>query len=258
MHPIGIFDSGVGGLSVAQAIQKRLPKENLLYIADSRYAPYGERDEDWIIKRCKQIGEYFLACQCKAIVMACNTATAAAVKALRESITLPIIGLEPAIKPAVNLSQKGVIGVLATPRTLSSEKYRALRAQFEDQAEFIEVASTRLVSLVESGDIYSTAALDVIREALGPLLSSPIDTLVLGCTHFPFLNKPLQSLLGDGVTLLDSAAPVAAEVARRIADNPNRVNREGEIRFLSSDAEKARPIFTNLIGRPVSVEQLSF
>lgn len=216
MHaPIGVFDSGIGGLSILQALRTELPSEDFFYVADSGHAPYGERDPAHVIERSRAITHYLREQHhIKALVIACNTATAAAIHVLRqEQPDLPIIGVEPALKPAALLSQTRRIGVMATQGTLSSAKFQTLLDSLKDQAAFICQPCSGLASAIEAGDAEKIQSLSRQYTAtLGP--KDSVDTLVLGCTHYPFARDVLQDLVGPSVTLLDSGAPVARQTRR--------------------------------------------
>ncbi len=220
MHaPIGVFDSGIGGLSILQALRAELPFEDFVYVADSGHAPYGERDPAHVIARARAITRYLRdQHHIKALVIACNTATAAAIHLLRhEQPDLPIIGVEPALKPAALHSQTKRIGVMATQSTLDSEKFQALLTSLKGQAEFICQPCSGLAAAIESGDAGRVQALCTqYTSAIGKLgaETGEIDILVLGCTHYPFARDQLQSLVGGAVTLLDSGTPVARQTRR--------------------------------------------
>ena len=222
---IGVFDSGIGGLSILKALQAELPAEDFIYIADSGHAPYGERDESHVLARSRAITQHLVRQNVKAIVIACNTATAAAIEPLRaEYPALPIIGVEPALKPATQISRTRRIGVMATRRTLSSARFQALLAAQADQAEFVLQACDGLADAIE----HSTStglAIETIAccarhiRVMGPfgLNHQEIDTLVLGCTHYPFASDALRTLIGPDVTLIDTGAPVARQTRARLA-----------------------------------------
>ena len=220
-RPIGVFDSGVGGLSVLKALRTELPFEDFVYVADSGYAPYGERDEGFVIERSRTIARYLQGHDglcIKALVIACNTATAAAIHLLRQDYpALPIIGVEPALKPAVALSHTKRIGVLATRGTLGSQKFKALTASLAGQAEFICQPCDGLADAIERDDTSEIIALCAYYiRATGQfgLNSGEIDTLVLGCTHYPFASHHLQALVGPGMHLVDNGEPVARQTRR--------------------------------------------
>ena len=220
-RPIGVFDSGVGGLSVLKALRAELPSEDFVYLADSAYAPYGERDEVFILERARAITRYLLAQHhIQLLVIACNTATAAAVQRLRgEFPSLPIVGVEPAIKPAVTLSYTKHIGVMATRATLNSTKFQTLLASLADQATFICQPCDGLADAIERQDESKTIALcaDYTR-AIGSFgnQTGEVDTVVLGCTHYPFAREVLVKLLGPEIHLLDNGHPVARQTHRLI------------------------------------------
>jgi len=218
-QPIGVFDSGMGGLSILQALRAELPGEDFVYVSDSGHAPYGERDAAFVIDRSRVITQHLLANHgIKALVVACNTATAAAIHLLRhQHPQLPIIGVEPALKPAAQRSRTGRVGVMATRGTLESAKFRALLASLQDQADFVLQACDGLADAIERGDAGRTQAL--CRDyagRLGPFgtAAGQIDSLVLGCTHYPFASDRLRDLLGPGIELIDSGLPVARQTRR--------------------------------------------
>ena len=217
--PIGVFDSGVGGLSVLRALRAELPLEPFVYIADSGHAPYGERDDSHIIARSHAITRYLLEHHhIKALVVACNTATAAAIQRLRQDFPeLPIVGIEPALKPAASNSKTKHIGVLATRGTLNSEKFRALLASLQDQAHFVVQPCDGLADAIERDDAIKTEALCAyFTRAMGQFGLNPgeMDTLVLGCTHYPFAIGVLHASVGEAVVFLEGGAPVARQTRR--------------------------------------------
>lgn len=222
--PIGIFDSGIGGLSVLQALRAELPHENFIYIADSGHAPYGERDQAHVLARSRAITAHLVQHNIKGLVIACNTATAAAIDHLRaEHPDLPIIGVEPALKPAAAISKTRRIGVMATRSTLASARFKLLRDSLAAQAEFVLQPCDGLADAierdVESGDAVEIIAIcDRYTKAMGQfgLQNGEIDTLVLGCTHYPFARGPLRALLGPDVQFIDTGAPVARQTRLRL------------------------------------------
>lgn len=233
--PIGVFDSGVGGLSVLRALRAELPHERFVYVADSGHAPYGERDDTHVITRSHAVTAHLREQhQIKALVVACNTATAAAIRLLRQDhADMPIVGIEPALKPAAASSKTGVVGVMATRSTLQSEKFLALLASLQGQARFVLQACDGLVDAIEREDATKREALcSVYTGAMGRfgLNECEMDTLVLGCTHYPFLEPELRRCIGDQVSLLEGGAPVARQTRRLLAEkllladpqNPNR------------------------------------
>lgn len=232
MQPIGVFDSGVGGLSVLKALRQALPQAQFVYVSDAGHAPYGERDEAHVLARSVAIGDYLLQShQVQALVVACNTATAAAIAALRERHpNLPIVGVEPALKPAAARSRTGVVGVLATRSTLASDKFQALlQAQIPPQGarvHFVLQACDGLAAAIEHADAPQIQTLCAkYTSALGPVGQAPgaIDTVVLGCTHYTFATDVLQGLLGPTVELIDAGQAVALRTASLLASAPSVV-----------------------------------
>ena len=212
--PIGIFDSGVGGLSVAREIRRRLPAENLLYFADTAFCPYGGRPLEEIRTRSVAVVEEIVARGAKLVVVACNTASGAALETLRERFALPIVGLEPAVKPAAERTRNGRVGVLATAATLSTERFHRLLQSYGSGVEIIQRASPELVDLVERGEIRGEEVSRFLGRTLAPLTEAKVDTLVLGCTHYPFLRDAIAGVMGPDVEILDSGEAVARQVER--------------------------------------------
>ncbi len=218
--PIGIFDSGVGGLSIWQAIRAQLPQESLIYVADSLYAPYGDRSTTFIKERALAIGEWLVEQGVKALVVACNTATLQAVSALREQFSglasLPIIGVEPAIKSAAQSSKTGVAGVLATTSSLRSEAFARLLARHAGECRFICQAGSGLVAAIERGETDSPALRHRLTTYLQPMLEAQADTLVLGSTHFPFLRDIIDQITGFSLNLIDTGGAVARQLEAQL------------------------------------------
>ncbi|HEY5763887.1 MAG TPA: glutamate racemase [Rhodocyclaceae bacterium] len=214
--PIGVFDSGVGGLSVLRAIRRELPHENLIYIADSAHAPYGDRDRDYVEARAMALLDYLSKAGAKAVVVACNTATVIAAERLRASYALPIIAMEPAIKPAASCTRSKVIGVLATTQTLASPSVARLCERHGDGISILLQPCPGLVEQIERGNIAGDATRVLLTNYLSPLLAAGADTLVLGCTHYLFLEPLIRELAGPEVAVVDSSAAVARELRRRL------------------------------------------
>jgi glutamate racemase len=217
--PIGVFDSGIGGLSILKALRAELPSEDFVYLADTGFAPYGERGDAFVIDRTRAIVQRLREERgIKAIVVACNTATAAAIHLMRaEFPELPLVGVEPALKPAVALSKTRRIGVMATRVTVGSAKLRALHDSLKDQAEFILQPCDGLADAIQNDDAEQVRALCArYIHAIGPFgtLAGQADTLVLGCTHYAFAWDELQALVGPGVRLLETGVPVARQTRR--------------------------------------------
>lgn len=206
---IGLFDSGSGGLSVLREIVRLLPDEKYVYYSDNAHCPYGEKSPEYIRERCREIVRLLLDKGADIIVVACNTATAAAIQVLREEFPVRFIGMEPAVKPAALGTRTGVVGVLATAGTLKGSKYLTTKGNFEDGCTIVEHVGQGFVELVENGDLEGEATEEVVRTSLQPLLDAGADTIVLGCTHYPFLLPVLRKLAGPGVRFIDPAPAVA-------------------------------------------------
>lgn len=211
---IGIFDSGVGGLSVFREILKVLPEQSYIYYSDNAHCPYGEKSREYIIERAREITRFMLEKGCEIIVVACNTATAAAISTLREEFPIRFIGMEPAIKPAAQSTKTGVVGVLATAGTLKASKYLDTREKWAQNVQIVEHIGQGFVELVENGDTSGPSAENTIRTSLIPLLEAGADTIVLGCTHYPFLIGTIEKVAREefpqrSVTIIDPAPAVA-------------------------------------------------
>lgn len=236
MALIGVFDSGVGGLSILDEALRQLPQHNYIYLADSAYAPYGERSSDWIAARSSALCRHLLDQGCDAIVVACNTATAEAIAQIRDELAIPVIGVEPGIKPAAMQSQNGIVGVLATEATLKSDKFNALLATLPSNCQFIKQAGAGLVPLIEAGDANSEETLELLAEHLEAIQIAGADTLVLGCTHYPFLRKAIRKLLGESITLIDTSEAVVKQLKRQLEANAiaQANHQELQLTFISS------------------------
>lgn len=257
--PIGVFDSGVGGLSVLREIRTLLPHENLCYVADSGYAPYGDKSQAYIVDRSEAIVRYFLSLQAKAIVVACNTATSMAVDQLRTWCPIPIIAMEPAIKPAALQTRSGVVGVLATSRTVSSNNVNRLIAEHGQGVKVILQACTGFVEQVERGDLVGKSTRQLVEHHLTPLLAEGVDTLVLGCTHYPFLQKVIAEVAGEGVHIIDPSAAIAKQLMRKLSEQQrlNTSSEKGVLTILSSgNPVQSQMLISQLLEEPVSVSCL--
>jgi len=205
--PIGIFDSGLGGLSICKEIIELLPNESIVYLADSINAPYGEKSKEDIIQLSIKNTELLLELNCKVIIVACNTATTNAISILRERFDVPIIGIEPAIKPAALQTKTGKIGVLATEGTLKSELFLSTAEQFRDSLELVEIKGENLVRLIEAGEMEKTKPL--LIKYLLPMIEAGVDNIVLGCTHYPFLIPLIKEIVPESIVIIDSGRAVA-------------------------------------------------
>lgn len=214
-YPIGILDSGVGGLSVLQAIQRELPDESLVYIADSKNSPYGIKNKETILTLSRRMIQFLLGKHVKLIVVACNTISVLCLDDLRRQFPkVPIIGIVPVIKTAVSISKNKNIGILSTSATAKSEYQQNLIQQFGSDCNVVTVGADSLVPFVERGEINSSQLEAVLVSELASFVRENVDTLALGCSHFPFLKEIIQHVLGEGVTLIDSSAAVARQTKR--------------------------------------------
>ncbi len=215
MASIGIFDSGLGGLSVWREIVRRLPEESTLYFADQIHVPYGPRPLEEVRRYAKGVTTFLLSQGADLIVVACNTASGAALHALRRAFPdVPIVGMEPAVKPAAERTRSGVIGVIATPATFQGDLFQQLVKRFAAEVHLETQICPGLVEAVEAGDLETPETEALLKQYLQPMLDAGIDHLVLGCTHYPFLSTAIAKVAGPGVTLIDPAPAVARQVAR--------------------------------------------
>ena len=214
MATIGIFDSGSGGLSVLKEIRKVLPSGHFIYYADNAHCPYGEKSQDYIRDRARAVTRLLLDKGAELIVVACNTATGAAIAALREEFDVPFVGMEPAVKPAALGTRSGVIGVLATAGTLKASKYLNTKGLYQDNVRIEEHVGEGFVQLVERGELDGPEAERTVRASLQPLLDAGADIIVLGCTHYPFLRPVIERIAGPNVRIIDPAPAVARQVLR--------------------------------------------
>ncbi|HSM99243.1 MAG TPA: glutamate racemase [Gallionella sp.] len=258
-NPIGVFDSGVGGLSVLREIRRELPGEDLLYVADSGHAPYGDKSAQLIEARAVAIVEFLLSRHAKAIVVACNTATGVAIDMLRARFTVPIVAMEPAVKPAVTHTRSGVIGVLATSRTIASDNFAKLHERFGADAKILMQACPGLVEQVEAGDLSSDRSRALVERYVAPLLEQNADTIVLGCTHYPFLVPLIREIAGPAVAIIDPSAAIARELRRRLerANLLSGERRTGQDRFwTSARTDTARLVISQLWKTDVDLQHL--
>ncbi len=259
-RPLGVFDSGLGGLSVVREIRRRLPLEEIVYIADSAYVPYGGRPLEEIRDRAATVVRALVDRGAKTIVVACNTASAAAIDDVRATFTVPIVGLEPAVKPAAASTEIGRIAVLATPATLRTERFHRLVDRHAAGVELLKIPCPGFVELVEAGDLDGPNAMRVVGEALAPVVEARVDRVVLGCTHYPFLAATISAVLGDDVLILDSGEAVARQVERVLAQNEllaTGPDDRGEMTLLTTgDPATVQPVARRLWDPEVCVESL--
>lgn len=256
---IGLFDSGVGGLSVLTAVRRELPHEDLIYFADQKYCPYGPRPAEEIRALSRRIVQFLLEHDCKAIVVACNTASAAALEYLREIFpSLPIIGMEPAVKPAAQNSRTKAIGVLATKGTFEGGLFQNTRDAYARDVKVLIQYPPDWVDRVERGDVDSPQTRASVRSVIEPMRDAGVDELALGCTHYPFLIPLIQEIAGSRVTILDPSDAVARQTARvlRERDLLNRQEREGrQVYYTSGDPASFALVLEKLLGNQGEVHQ---
>ncbi|AVJ29585.1 glutamate racemase [Achromobacter spanius] len=255
--PIGVYDSGVGGLSVLRAIRDALPHEPLLYVADSAHVPYGEKTQAFVERRACAIADYFVSQGARAMVVACNTATAAAIALLRKRHPeLIIIGVEPAIKPAAHLTHSGVVGVFATTGTLASPKFAALVQREAPEVRILLRPCPEWVRLVEQGVVSGPEAAEAVRAPVAELREAGADVLVLGCTHFPFLRDAIQDAAGPGVPLLETGAPVSRWLRHQLQERGMLVEHgSGSLHLhTTGDAPALARLASQLLGTAMTAD----
>lgn len=256
--PVGVFDSGVGGLSVLRALRAQLPDEDFVYFADRAWCPYGERTQEQIIERAFCITDTLLNRGAKLIVVACNTATIAAVEALRAAYPVPFIGMEPAVKPAAAATRSGVVGVLATGAALAGDKFHRLVADHAGGVRIITQPCPGLVEQVEQGELATPATRALLQRYTQPLLDAGADVLVLGCTHYPFLRPLLAEIVGPDVRLIDTGAAVARHAQRVLVREGQLCARRGQVSRIdwlcSGDAATFQVLRERLMAAPLSLE----
>lgn len=259
-QPIGMFDSGLGGLSVYREVRALLPQEDVVYYADSAYCPYGTRDSEDIRARCRVISRLLIDRGAKIIVVACNTATSMAIDHLRARFPeIAFVGLEPAVKPAAALTRSGQVGVLATPRTVTGERLRWLIETHASGAEVRTIPGNGLVELVEAGILDGDAVIQTLRPMLEPMREAGVDAVVLGCTHYPFLRGAIEGFMGPDVAVVDSGAAIARRTAAFLETHRLRTPSvlPGALTMLTSaPAEGISHVASALLGIPVVATQV--
>ncbi|PIP81379.1 MAG: glutamate racemase [Gammaproteobacteria bacterium CG22_combo_CG10-13_8_21_14_all_40_8] len=257
---IGIFDSGVGGLTVAREIRKLLPHEDIIYIADSANAPYGHKTSDFIQQRSLSITQALTSFNVKAVVVACNTATVHSIAMLRQEFQFPIIGIEPGIKPAILKSQTKSVAVLATAQTLKSHSFHQLKERFKQEAQIHLIPCLNWVEIIEEGDLSSPRLIKQIEETLQSIPDKYVDTYVLGCTHYPLIKMHIRQILGHSIQIIDTGEAVALEVKRRLQNDALLKDEitDGWERFYSTRASAADcQLLTEIWGKETKIESLS-
>ena len=245
---IGIFDSGTGGLSVFREIYRLLPEERYIYYSDNANCPYGEKSREYIIDRARAITSFLISHGADIVVVACNTATAAAISTLREEFPICFIGMEPAVKPAAQATATGVVGVLATAGTLKATKYIDTREKWAHDVKIVEHIGQGFVELVENGTVTGEEAEAVVEKSVRPLIDAGADTIVLGCTHYPFLSDTIRKVAGKPIKLIDPAPAVAKHLLDIMQEN-GLVHNDGFNMELHSSGDKSilEKTYSNLI-----------
>ena len=260
--PIGIFDSGVGGVSVLRAIREQMPEESVIYFGDQGHIPYGPRPMEQIRSFSEAITNFLLEQNAKIIVVACNTASAAALKYLREKFPdVQFVGMEPAVKPAAEHTQTGKVGVLATPATFQGALYASVVERFANGVELFQNTCNGLVQQIEQGNINGEETRRILEDALQPMLKKNIDTVVLGCTHYPFVIPLIQQVVRDNVRVIDPAPAVAKQVKRLLEAGRMRSESKskGEIKFYTSgDPDVFKSMLSVLLGEDGEVEKVNW
>ncbi len=260
--PIGVFDSGVGGLSVLRAVRAQMPEESILYFGDQGHVPYGPRSMGQIQSFSEGITKFLLDHDSKLIVVACNTASAAALTYLRGRFPAVLfVGMEPAVKPAAEATKTGRVGVLATPATFQGALYASVVERFAAGVELFQHTCPGLVSQIEKGDLDSTVTRVILEDALFPMLENNIDTVVLGCTHYPFVIPLIEQIVGKNVRVIDPAPSVAKQVKRLLeaAGITNQAQGHASIRFFTSgDPSEMKSMLPVLLGESGEVESVTW
>lgn len=257
---LGVFDSGVGGLSVLKAISQELPDEATIYLADQAHVPYGRRPLEEVQTYAEAISRYLLSKGAKLVVVACNTASAAALHHLRRTFPeIPFVGMEPAVKPAAEYTRSGVVGVLATPATFQGELYASVVERFANGVTVLQQTCPGLVSQIEAGQITGIETREILERALNPMLEQGIDTVVLGCTHYPFVIPLIEDIVGPSVRVIDPAPAVARQM-RRVLLERNLLNQSASpktVEFLTSgDPNRLESLLPGLLEEQGSVRQV--
>jgi glutamate racemase len=258
-NPIGIFDSGVGGLSVVREIRKRLPQESIIFLGDQANVPYGQRTLEQVRLFSESITRFLLDYGAKIIVVACNTASAAALMHLRQKFPeIHFVGMEPAVKPAAELTQTRVVGVLATPATFQGALYASVIERFAQGVTVLQHTCPGLVKQIEAGFLDTGETRQILNDALQPMIAQGIDTVVLGCTHYPFVIPLIQEIVGPEVRVIDPAPAVARQVERVLAtqNTLNRNTQPGVITyFTTGNPENLKKLLPVLIGETAGAKQ---
>lgn len=258
--PVGIFDSGVGGLSVLRAVREFMPEQDILYLADQAHVPYGPRPLLQVREFAEGITRFLLDRGAGLIVVACNAASAASLHYLRNTFPdVPFVGMEPAVKPAAEQTRSGVVGVLATPATFQGALYASVLERFARDVTVLQDTCPGLVAEVESGNLEGDAVREILTNALSPMLQAGIDTVVLGCTHYPFVIPLIQEIAGPGVRVIDPAPAIARQTRRLLSQNGWGLNGTGSIQcFTTGPVESMKLLVKQLLGDDLPVEHATW
>ena len=255
-HPIGLFDSGIGGTSIWKEVHALLPQENTVYLADSKNAPYGKKTKQEIIDLCFKNVDFLIAQNCKLIIVACNTATTNAIREMRAKYDIPFIGIEPAIKPAAHSSETKTIGILATKGTLNSELFTAQLKNYAN-IKILEQVGYGLVELIEQGKIETEEMRNLLKLYIRPMLEAGIDYLVLGCSHYPYLIPEIKKIIPPSVKIIDSGEAVARQT-KAILEKFNLQNTAKEKGNTTFYTNSAADVLKNILGFSENVFERDF
>jgi len=260
-NPIGMIDSGLGGLSLFKHVRQALPNEDIIYFADSKHVPYGDKDSDWIVSRTTHlISNLINDGKCKAIVVACNTMTAVAIETIRAQISVPLIAIEPAVKPAVAITQSKHIAVLATATTVKGKNLKSLIETYAQDIKVSLVPCIGLAEKIETGKAHTAEVKDYLKNILAPLVEQKVDTIILGCTHYPFVSNIIQDLVGSDIQIIEPSEAVTAHLMRQLnrydlsSESPNEGN---HIIWTSSDPLKVADVSFSLLGKHLPVKDIA-
>ncbi len=250
--PIGVFDSGVGGLSILSQIHHLLPQETTIYVADSAYMPYGEKSDEQIVERAVRIVSFFQEKKVKAVVVACNTATIAAIESLRSKFELPIIGTVPVIKTVAELTKTGKVAVFATPSASKSEYMSSLIEKFASDIRVLKIGESHLENLIETGNINSPEVEKILQQELEPLLNTGVDAIALGCTHYPFVKEKIEEIVGPNVVVCDSGGAVARRLKQILeTEHLLSLQRGTDAYYTTGDSQKFEEVASKLMERKI-------
>jgi len=256
---IGVFDSGIGGLWILKYLREKLPEYNYIFFGDQAHVPYGSRSQAEITKFSEEITKFLIDKDCQLIVVACNTASGASLKYLREKFPfIPFVGMEPAVKPAVESSDSGRIGVLATPATFEGELYSSVVERFAHDAKLFESTCVGLVEQIEKGELDTPKTLTILEKALRPMMDKNIDTIVLGCTHYPFVIPRIKEIVGENVRVIDPTPAIIKQVGRILDESGliNEVTDQGTTEiYTSGNPAEVEAIILKLLGETIKVKK---